>query len=729
MKLQRRPVAVGAIAAAVLCLAVSGFVAWRVERALGGSRIELAQQELLGVETHPLGQLANPGFEGITAPAVFKGAAAFQGRLYLAGPAGLYAYSTAGSLEHIYRTGIDLPAAALGQLTVGMLTGSRQPELLFATAGAGVVAFDGRAFRQILPKQDEARNVTALLPMANGRLLIGTAKLGLLTYDGTTLKRFHATTDNVYVTTLAGTEAELWVGTLNDGLLYWRGGQTERIGEEQGLPDRRVEQIALGQGDYAGRAYVGTPVGVAEVRNGKVARVLAQGAYAHALMTDGDSLLVGQMEAGVIRVSLAGAENDVKARRPIVARVDFDSSPAAGGVQAAEKLNRAVGRGFIPGKRPIESEPALAPEVCSSEFSIDRRPSSAACVARRVDAGGSEVRSAISNQTGDATNLTVEQFFTSGDGRYALAGDGLLEQERDGEWRRMQVAKEVGSQLADGHISALLAASDGRLWVGYFDRGLDILPATGGEAMHVEDEHVFCVNRIVEDSNHGAVAVATANGLVMFDRDGRQKQVLGREAGLIANHVTDVAMYGGGMALATPAGITFLDPSGAHSLYAFQGLVNNHVYALGASGDKLVAGTLGGLSLLAGDAIQRNLTVATSGLKHNWITGLAAVGNDWLVGTYGAGVLRLAADGSVTATDATRNGLVVNPTAIASDGRMVLAGTLGQGLMVGDATGTRWRTITAGLPSLNVTAVAGSNGVVYVGTENGLVKIAENKLL
>jgi ligand-binding sensor domain-containing protein len=63
-----------------------------------------------------------------------------------------------------------------------------------------------------------------------------------------------------------------------------------------------------------------------------------------------------------------------------------------------------------------------------------------------------------------------------------------------------------------------------------------------------------------------------------------------------------------------------------------------------------------------------------------------------------------------------------------ADGRVVLAGTLGQGLMVSDASGTRWRTITAGLPSLNVTALAIRNGIVYVGTENGLVKIAEEKL-
>jgi ligand-binding sensor domain-containing protein len=325
----------------------------------------------------------------------------------------------------------------------------------------------------------------------------------------------------------------------------------------------------------------------------------------------------------------------------------------------------------------------------------------------------------------------VEQFLAVGNSRYALASDGLLTLEADGQWRR--TLGNSGSQLTDRNVSALMVGSDGRLWVGYFDRGLDVFSAAGGAVNHVENEHVFCVNRIVEDAKRSSVAVATANGLVLFDKDGRQKQVLGREAGLIAEHVTDVAVYGDGMALATPAGITFLDNTGAHSLYAFQGLVNNHVYALGAgldqSGhDQLVAGTLGGLSLLEAGQVRKNLTAATSGLKHNWITGLAAVGNEWLVGTYGAGVLRLGADGKVTSTEATRTGVVVNPTAMVADGRVVLAGTLGQGLLVGDAGGTRWRTVSAGLPSLNVTALAIRNGVVYVGTENGLVKISEDKL-
>ena len=653
MKLNRRRVAVIAIVAAIVCLAVTAVVIWRVERVMDSSRREAAQGELLVFQALTLGAQPNPGFEGLLSPAVYKSAAVFDGRIYLAGPAGLYAYAADGTLERIYRTGIDLPAAPLAQMSVGMLTDAKRPELLIATQGAGIVCFDGHLFRQILGTNENARMITSLLPLASGRLLIGTAKLGLLIYDGKTLKRFHTTTNNVYVTSLAGSEAELWVGTLNDGLLWWHGGQTDRIGEEQGLPDRRVEQIALA----GGRAYIGTPMGVAEVRDGKVARVLAKGRYAHALLADGDALLVGQMEAGVMRVSLTGPENDVQARRPIASRVGGESGQNSGGKPAA---------------------------------------------------------------------FTVEQFLAVGDARYALATDGLLRREPDGAWRR--ILGGGGAQLTDRDVSALLVASDGRLWVGYFDRGLDILSATGAMVEHVENEHVFCVNRSVEDTRQGAVAVATANGLVIFDRDGREKQVLEREEGLIAEHVTDVALYGDGMALATPAGITFLDRSGAHSIYAFQGLVNNHVYALGASGDKLVAGTLGGLSLLSGGEVRKNLNTATSGLKHNWITALSAVGNEWLVGTYGAGIMRLGADGNVTPTEATRAGVVVNPTAMAADGRLVLAGTLGQGLLVGDATGMRWKTVTAGLPSLNVTALAIHNGVVYVGTENGLVKIDEGKL-
>ncbi len=668
-QMNRRNAGVLAILGGSLLLATGVFAVWRAERALDVARVEQQQSADLGVDVLTVAPQPNPGFEAISAPAVFRDMVEYEGRLYLSGPQGLSVYDLSGQLQKVYRVGMELPTAPLGSMTVGVLTGAKHAEVLIATEGAGVLAFDGEDFRQIAGRTQESRAVTALLPLASGSLLIGTQKLGVLVFDGKTLKRLHPTLDNIYVTALAGDESALWVGTLNAGLLIWRGGQTQRIGEAEGLPDPRVETIAL---DGA-RAYAGTPMGVAELGQDKVERVLARGSFVHALAVDGNSLLIGQLEEGIARLSLSEASAITGIRRPI-------GAPTATG----------------------ENEPAT-PDRGAAPGSTKNRETAAA-------APGEE----------------IEGFLSDGESRYALTQHGLLRQQAGGEWR--QVLTAPGAQLTERNISALAVASDNSLWVGYFDRGLDILHAASGETTHVEDEHVFCVNRILENSSQGEVMVATANGLVLFGRDGRQRQVLGKESGLIAEHVSDVTPYGAGVALATPAGITFLDPGGAHSIYAFQGLVNNHVYALGADNNRLAAGTLGGISLIEAGDVQQNLNVANSGLKHNWITAFAPVGDEWLVGTYGAGIERLSAHGVVSATEATETGLVVNPTAMATGERVIVAGTLGQGLWVGDLTGIRWRQVKAGLPSLNVTAVAIQNGVVYVGTDNGLVKIAEEKL-
>lgn len=645
---RRRILWIAAAVCIALSVAASGLTVWRAHRALTRSEQQVSAEGRLHFQVRRLNPLPNPGFTSISAPAVFSGAAYFDGSFYLSGPAGLFAWSPQGTLEHVWRPGQDFPATGLGAMTVGTLADARQPELLIATNSQGVLAFDGQSFRQILPTDEDARDVTALLAPPSGRLLLGTAHRGVLVYDGQSLRGLHSTTSSVAVTALAGTEADLWIGTLDHGLLHWRGGETETLGVSQGLPDPRVDSVVV-SGD---RVFAGTPVGVAEIRQGKVVRVLADGRFAHAVQVAGDSLLVGQLEAGVLRVPLTEEAPALAVRRPIVAQ---------------------------------NTDAAYQPN-----------------------------------------GVSIEQFLSVAGRTYALAANGLLQQSADGEWQ--PVLTRAGGMLTARHISALLAASDGRLWVGYFDRGLDILPAGGGAARHIENDPVFCVNRIVEDPGKGWIAVGTANGLVLFDRDGRQRQVLGRRAGLIADDVMDLTPYGRGMALATPAGITFLGPGGSSSVYAFQGLVNNHVYALGVQGHELLAGTLGGLSLLDGETVRRNFTTASSGLRRNWITALARAGDGWLIGTYGAGVMRLNADGTVTATEATEDGVIVNSTAMLADGNLVLAGTLRHGLLVGDATGTRWRTVTAGLPSLDVTALAASGGVVYVGTESGLVKIEESQL-
>jgi ligand-binding sensor domain-containing protein len=282
--------------------------------------------------------------------------------------------------------------------------------------------------------------------------------------------------------------------------------------------------------------------------------------------------------------------------------------------------------------------------------------------------------------------------------------------------------------LADRNISALAFDEGGRLWVGYFDRGLDILDPGVSRATHIENDHIFCVNRIVHDREQGVSAVATANGLVLFDATGRERQVLGRAQGLLADHVTDVLLRPGGMAVGTPAGVTLIDASGTRSLYAFQGLVNNHVNALTGSGKRLLVGTLGGLSVVDGESVRSSYTTANSGLRHNWITAIAPVGDDWFVGTYGAGILRFDTSGRWQPfTDATTP-FVVNPGAMLATQAYVYAGTLGQGLLVYDRTSGRWNRLQAGLPSANVTALAARNGTIYVGTDDGLVRFPERSL-
>jgi ligand-binding sensor domain-containing protein len=281
--------------------------------------------------------------------------------------------------------------------------------------------------------------------------------------------------------------------------------------------------------------------------------------------------------------------------------------------------------------------------------------------------------------------------------------------------------------MTDRNVAAL-SLSGGRLWIGYFDRGLDVVDAGLEHAVHHESEILFCINRIVADIEHARTAVATANGLVLFDASAEPRQIMGRKDGFLSDHVTDVAIRAGGMVVATPAGLSLVDAAGVRSLYAFHGLVNNHVYAVATRDASIVAGTLGGMSVLDGDTVRANYTTANSHLKHNWITSLARVGDEWFAGTYGAGVLRLDASGEWHAFADLKEGFVVNPNAMVASGGQLYAGSLDRGLFIFDRASGRWTNTTVGLPSKNVTALAAGGGYVYVGTDNGLVRIAEGAL-
>jgi ligand-binding sensor domain-containing protein len=630
-----------AVAAALLLTGLA-VVRWRALRAIDESTRALSGEQNLRVTVRELPATPKTRFEWIASPVVFTAASEFRGHLYLCGPSGLEEYDARGNFQRRFHVGSDLPPSPLLRMAVGVLADSREPELLLASAREGLLAFNGIRFRQIYPADADIRQITAILPLASGRLLIGTERRGVLVYDGKQISPLHPTLAAIHVTELAGNESDLWVGTLDRGALHWHAGQTDSYAEAEGLPDPQILSLLV-DGD---RAFVGTPLGVAEFEHGRMVKTLGGSAFAESLALNGNTLFIGTMDQGILRV-------------------------------------------------PMEA------------------------VARR----GGLPPAASATPIGE-----VRQIFSSDGAVYAVARTGLYALDNRGfNWK--PVLETPGAPLTDRNISALAIQPDEKLWVGFFDRGLDILERDARRARHVEDEHVFCVNRVLANPKDETVAVATANGLVLFDHAGNQRQVLGRADGLISDHINDIAVQPGHMVVATPAGITFLDPDGPRSLYAFEGLVNNHVYALGVSGPRLLAGTLGGLSLLEKEQVVTSYTTGNSGLRRNWISAVVPLDRDWMVGTYGGGIVRLDDSGHFHSYELATGNFEINPNAMLVTELHVFAGSLGNGLFVYDRATGRWRNVRDGLPSENVTAVAAGNGYLYVGTDNGLVRIREQEVV
>jgi len=580
-----------------------------------------------------------------------------EGKLYLAGPGGVAIYPAAGPELYVQpkvlQVGTDLPAAPVVALAVGRLRGTSSGQVFAATRGEGVLILTEDAggavsVEQLLPAAQAERDVTAVLPLASGDLLIGTQRAGLLMFDGKTLRVFDPALAKAEVTALAADATGFWVGTRAAGVMHWHAGQMEAFDQNSGLPDAQVDDIAVTDAGV----FVATPLGVAEFAEGKPQRELAKGIFASRLAEVHGRLLIATMEQGVVEVSLSAVSRSA---------------------HGATRQNAGV-TGFVAGK----------------------------------------------------------------DGLLGISEDGLERYEGNSAWQPITPPRT--HTLTDRNISALHFGGDGKLWVGYFDNGLDVMDASSGHATHFADDHIFCVNRIVDDPQRQTVDVATANGLVLFDARGaapRERQVLQQKDGLVSDQVTDVAFGRDGMTLATPAGLTLISARGAESLYTFQGLANNHVYALAAEPEsgRVMAGTLAGVSMLEDGNVMRNVTLKNSGLKRNWITAIARVkdadNSRWLVGTYGGGVVEMNAAGQVSAMSGLPKqfaGSVINPNAMLVTPQHVLAGSLTDGVLVYDRASQRWSQVTAGLPSKNVTAFAERDGEIYVGTENGLVHIAEARL-
>ncbi len=623
---------------------------WRAHNVLkeASTRAEAAGAVAFAIE--PVSQGERTAFERVPGAGDFRAAAEFAGSLFVCGRSSLIRYDSPGhsgpdgGQKQEWSVGSELPPFPL--VTLAVRRGIGSPELWIATDGGGVLIYDGQVVKQLVPAAMPQRRVSALLPLSNGRVLIGTEAAGLYVTDGKHLELLHPQFARMNITALAGDGDEVWAGTRGEGVWMWGAGEATHFQTE--LPDRQVLSL------YAnGEAvWVGTPIGVAEFSGGRFRRRLAEGVFAQSIIEHAGTLSIGTIDEGLVTVALQGR-----------------TAAAGSGAQTGTEMN------------------------------------------------------GVAND--------VVALFSAGGEIWAVSPGGLW---RPGEGETIILPAQAG--LHDGHVAALDLDRSDRLWVGYFDRGLDVIEQGGaGGVRHLEDDVLFCVNRIKEDPEQGTVAVGTANGLALFDSGGQLRETLTRESGLASSHVTDLVYQRGGaesgdaLAIATPAGISFIDRGTISSVSAFQGLVNNHVYTLAERDGGLLAGTLGGFSLLRRGTVEASFTTANSGMRQNWVTASAAEGKAIYLGTYGAGVMRVEGNGGLTSfREFARERVEINPNAMLVTGRAVYAGTAGQGLAILPRGDERWHFVRGGLPSLSVTALAERNGTLYVGTDNGLVRAAERKL-
>jgi ligand-binding sensor domain-containing protein len=560
-------------------------------------------------------------------------------------------------------------------------------KLFIGTASRGLMSFDGTTFAAYGFQKPKATRVQTLAA-TNSELLIGTLDGGLFEFDGQRFTRRYNSTagaDFERVTALLPFESRLYIGTQDKGLYIWREAHIERVDVADGLPSPHVTGLVALNG-----------------------RLSAQGEIAVAT------------DFGVVGL------NDRNETKPISNRPNITSLAFSGG---------RLWAGLFDGGITELTDPA----------SDNGRAIEPARANKTVEAASKDV-------TG-LPRAAPAAVAANGDHLWALTTNGAFYRDAGASTPGFQgVAKSLSSDqqvLSEGHITGLAIDGTGRLWVGYFDAGIDtISPETGERISHMQDDRLREINYVRYDPDEHRMLAATSRGLVVFDERLKENVLTRDQSGLISDSVAHVslmdvpeivpvanraaasmrAMSNHALVLATAAGLTEVSGGRARSITAFHGLASNHLYTSAAMGNRLFVGTLAGLVELEGLTVLRTYTTSNSRLSHDWVTALANVNGTLYIGTNGGGVDALLPTGEFINFSDDIGRFEVNQNAMDFDGERLYIGTSDRGILVYNTTGRRWTNFREGLPSQNVTALTSDDKYVYAGTLNGLMRIEKRVL-
>jgi ligand-binding sensor domain-containing protein len=531
-----------------------------------------------------------------------------------------------------------------------------------------------------------ADNDLTALAVFREKLFIGTANAGLMSFDGETFTSYRFEKPKAArVSALLSTASELLIGTLDGGLFEYDGERfSRRLNSATGADFKQVTALLARDS----RVYIGTQSGGLYVwREAQIDHVdknlPSPRVTGLAALTDG-SIAVAT-DFGVVSMD---ESNEIK---PLSNQPNVTSLATSGGRLWAGLFNGGV-----------------------TEISQD--------ASRKVSANDGQ-KEAVGLPRAVAATV-----YSDDEGLWALTREGaFVREERAAGPRFKAVAGALAGDraLTAGHVTTLAFDEQGRLWVGYFDRGIDVLSTETGERLsHIEDDRVREVNFIAAS---GSVYVATSRGLVVFASLMTPTVLTREKSGLISDAVAHVLFTEGtrgrSVVCATAGGMTEISGGRARSLTAFHGLASNHLYTAAATGSRVFLGSLAGLVELEGLRVVRTYKTSNSKLSHDWVTALVEDDGTLYIGTNGGGVDALMATGEWINFSDELGRFEVNPNAMHRDGERIYVGTTDRGLLVYNTRGRRWDQFSAGLPSQNVTAIASDESFIYIGTLNGLVRI------
>jgi hypothetical protein len=317
------------------------------------------------------------------------------------------------------------------------------------------------------------------------------------------------------------------------------------------------------------------------------------------------------------------------------------------------------------------------------------------------------------------SNMNLAQGGSLQETQFVITGSEVLRLHSGNSVSRIGTSTELNF-LGANFITSLEIDNIGRIWIGYFENGIDVLDSDLKVIAHLENDDVRVIRHLKFDAGRGLMYAAASKGVIVFDSTFKYRKI-DTTRGLISNEVSSVSLMKGGAVYCTAGGVTFDQGGMLRSIYAFHNLGNNHTYCSIIDDDKVYVGTLGGLSIIENLTVRDNLTPLNSPLPNNWVTAILKdeAGNIW-IGTYGGGISRIGKSGKWDDVKFPYKDIEINNNAMILSANMLFAGTLSDGIVVYNFNTKEWQRFSGTLPSRNITSFLLLGNRLVVGTDAGL---------